>query len=730
MSKRHYSLRLRLTIAFLLVGILPMAMVALLTDRQSNASMHETGLKNLQAVNELKRSEISSFFESQFKIARTFSATPNTVEALKNFDAAFREIHESKMTPEKRAAAIASMETYYGAEFLPVYERQNEGNMPRKLLDYRQLPEAAVRLQSAFIGESTFPLGEKNGLVKPASLDATYAGVHARFHPFFNSFLNEFEFYDIFLVELERGDIIYSVFKELDYATSLKSGPYADSNIAKAFQLAVEAGEAGNFDHVAIVDFERYTPSYDSAAAFVASPIQENGQFIGVAIIQLSLAHISQVMTARAGMGETGDSILVGSDYLLRSDSHREPENFSVQMSFRYPEKYSVHSDLIDRALAGEEGVVRGLDYLGKKSLIAYNPANIAGLNWAIIAMVEDVEAFATVREMRFWVAIFAVVSALSAVAFAYFTSQRLTKPIVGVMESLGGLTRFISQTAMTFSNTSQTMARDSSSQAASLEETSASIEEISSMTANSTQHAEEARSQASEAREYADRGVEEMDRMSVAMKEIQVASGEISKVIGTIEEIAFQTNLLALNAAVEAARAGDAGRGFAVVAEEVRALAIRSADAARDTTERISASIQTSRSSQEISDHLAKSLALIAEKIRNVDDSVEQISRAATEQANGVSQISDAITAMDRVTQSNAAQAEETAGSAAELRDNSIHLARNVKELELAIKGSAAKAAVREPAHEMKSPLPEYTSAELGEHHRHPSRSESVIKL
>jgi len=188
------------------------------------------------------------------------------------------------------------------------------------------------------------------------------------------------------------------------------------------------------------------------------------------------------------------------------------------------------------------------------------------------------------------------------------------------------------------------------------------------------------------------EKGTESMQRMSQAIARIKQSSDQTGKIIKTIDEIAFQTNLLALNAAVEAARAGEAGKGFAVVAEEVRNLAQRSAEAARTTADMIEGSVKNADNGVAISKEVAESLGEIAEGSRKVNDLVGEIAAASNEQSQGIDQISTAVTQMDQITQSNAANAEESASASEELSAQAEELSRMVRDLEGIVNGSSSR--------------------------------------
>jgi len=287
-----------------------------------------------------------------------------------------------------------------------------------------------------------------------------------------------------------------------------------------------------------------------------------------------------------------------------------------------------------------------------------------------------------------------ALVAIILGSILAFVITRGITKPINRIIQGLTSGAEQTSSASGQVSSASQSLAQGASEQAASVEEVTSSIEEMASMTKQNATNADEAKSLAANAATGTDKGTEAMGRMSTAIEDIKKSSDETAKIIKTIDEIAFQTNLLALNAAVEAARAGEAGKGFAVVAEEVRNLAQRSAQAAKDTADMIEGSVKNADNGVAISSEVATLLDEIAESNRKVNDLVGEIAAASNEQSQGIDQINTAVGQMDQITQSNAANAEESASASEELSAQAEQLSGMVDQLQNLVGGSSGDAA------------------------------------
>ncbi len=292
------------------------------------------------------------------------------------------------------------------------------------------------------------------------------------------------------------------------------------------------------------------------------------------------------------------------------------------------------------------------------------------------------VVTFSSIRKYAFVFGSIGVAFAGITALLVALNSWRLRKSLTSLVDTLNEGSARLIQSAGTVASASQSLAEGASEQAASIEQTGASLEELASMTKHNSANSGKANELAKQAREAADRGALDMQQMSLAMQEIKNSSDDISKIIKTIDEIAFQTNILALNAAVEAARAGEAGMGFAVVADEVRNLAQRSAQAAKETASKIESAISKTAQGVDISQKVANVLNDILAKARGVDELAAEVASASREQSQGITQINAAVGEMDKITQRNAASAEESAAAAEELNNQATGLKAAVAEL------------------------------------------------
>jgi len=320
---------------------------------------------------------------------------------------------------------------------------------------------------------------------------------------------------------------------------------------------------------------------------------------------------------------------------------------------------------------------------------------------------------------------IFTVAAFIIGILLSFFIIRSITKPIHQTIAGLNEGSDQVASASGQVSASSQSLAEGSSEQAASIEETSASLEEMSSMTKQNADNSAQADSLMKDANQVIAEANQSMTDLTHSMDEISKASEETSRIIKTIDEIAFQTNLLALNAAVEAARAGEAGAGFAVVADEVRNLALRAAEAAKNTAELIEGTVKRVNDGTAVVEKTNVEFTKVAESAIKVGELVSEISAASTEQAQGIEEVNKAVTEMDKVTQQNAANAEESASASEEMNAQAEEMKSYVGDLVALVGGKAGQAAMIHGRPTPKRAVRERTKALAAPGREQPARKE-----
>jgi len=330
-------------------------------------------------------------------------------------------------------------------------------------------------------------------------------------------------------------------------------------------------------------------------------------------------------------------------------------------------------------------------EFQGVKRLAYLEPCKSNGWTVGVVAPVS--EFYAETNRMT-WINLGLSAFGLAAIlSVLFFIVRSVVAPINRIAEGLNSGADQVASASAQVSASSQSLAEGASEQAASIEETSSSLEEMSSMTKQNADNASMADKLMKESKQMVERANGSMTELTKSMDDITKASEETSKIIKTIDEIAFQTNLLALNAAVEAARAGEAGAGFAVVANEVRNLAMRAADAAKNTSGLIEGTVKKVKEGSDLVERTNEAFAEVSKSAARVADLVSEIAAASTEQAQGIDQINKAVSEMDKVTQQNAANAEESASASEEMNAQAAQMKQIAEELHVIVEGNASKA-------------------------------------
>ncbi len=436
-------LRNRLMLVTLLISLVPLVLLGLFASQQSRSLLAKSAADTLDSQAGLKGAQIAAYLESVRRDVVALSESQMTQQAMPAFTAGFRTFLEQELgadadleaaTAEARTAVTGFVDQVFGS----AYREANERSGPDGAAFAASLPPAAAELQKLFIAENPAPLGQKDGLIElPGTTD--YGQAHALYHPIYRSHLQRSEYYDIFLIDSE-GNVVYSVFKELDYATNLFNGPWRDTGLARVARAGLALDQPGA---IAVEDYAPYGPSYESPAMFLASPILQDGQPSGVVVVQISLKRISEIVSDAAGLRDGQDVFLVGSDRLLRSDSRLGDARFTVATHFAQPTQSRLQKAEIESVLAGQDFSGLGETLDGREALVSGRSVLVApGMTWAILATYDTDSAYAAARRLVWLVALAVLaVAVIAAIASGLF-ARRIVRPILTAQQAAARIAR------------------------------------------------------------------------------------------------------------------------------------------------------------------------------------------------------------------------------------------------------------------------------------------------
>jgi anti-anti-sigma regulatory factor/HAMP domain-containing protein len=440
------SIRVRLLVVLASVAVVSIGAVAVVSYRLGLATLEQQAFDRLNSVRELKGRQVEGYFRTIRDQILTHSENRMIVDAVREFAAAASTL-EAELGATETSERDLSLRLYYQDEFLPRLEERSADAGP--LSAYWPEDALARSLQHLFISASPFAVGSKQ-LLDDSGAGVRYDEVHGRYHPLIRSFLERFGYYDVFLVDAATDRIVYSVFKEVDFGTSLETGPYRSSNLAAAYRVARDSG-VDSFTR--LEDFESYRPSYDAPASFISSPIFDGEEMLGVLVFQLPLDRINDVMTSgrawrEVGLGASGEAYLVGSDRRLRTESRFLLENAEEYLSTITAAGIAeatvrsigaqnsaiglqpVRTEGVDRALAGETGTGRFSDYRDVEVFSSYGPLVIADLEWVLMSEIDASEALAPLVAQRNRMLLALVIFLPLLAGLAFWFAGNLVRPI------------------------------------------------------------------------------------------------------------------------------------------------------------------------------------------------------------------------------------------------------------------------------------------------------------
>lgn len=615
------------------------AVVSVVSLQNASESLKQAANEKLGTILTVRKQVLADYFNSIRGDLTALSSDYMTVEAIQRFTAAWEELGE----------------------------------------------KPSSYLQTAYIHENPHPLGSKEEL-DYAEDSSRYSFIHKKYHDWYRSFLRDNGYYDIFMFDT-KGNLIYTVFKELDYATNFLSGEYKDTDLGRAYRAAISSEES---KAQYFYDFQPYSPSHGAPASFIAQQVvDENNQVIGVFALQMPIDRINATVGSYVGLGETGEVFVVGEDLYMRNDARNAQETSIL--------KKKVDSPATKRALSGETGSMDFTRGDGVDVFSSFAPFDFMGSRWAIIAWQSASEIMQPAKDLRasLFRANVYVVLACSVLSFLIFyflmrpmqtiasqlrqlmkgdlnfevttanrsdevgefskaiqqfksikleSSQRSLEMVNAFESRAGSVIDLLAQESEKLQGLS-TGVFDRVMEASSFSEhtssaskvTSRDVEEVS----NSTQAMERAIREIAQQIEESNVAIQEAVQhgLSVddAVKIMEKAAEEIASVVDTIRRIAAEIMVLSLNAAIESEQAGAAGRGFAVVASEVKNLANQATGATQEIAMQIAAV-------QEATKKAVGQVALVRESISKVSSYAGSIDCAVKQQAQLTSDITHSM--------------------------------------------------------------------------------------
>ena len=563
----RFKLREKILLSFALLAVIPIVVTSLSLWWQANSkseiAIEEQVEDRLLALNEIKKNQIQGYYTQLYKQIRAYSVDSLTVVIMQALDQNFKK--DVSQTTDTTTTKTALTE-YYKTEFVKAFETNN--GQPFEGIEgiIAQFDNAALTFQKSFIVGNEAPFGEKHNMLDPDD-GKLYNGEHASRHPQMQDLLKKLDLADVYLVN-PQGHVVYSAKKNIDFGTSLKTGPFKDTALGKVFNRAIESGE---HDHVSLSDFEQYLPAFNDQAAFIASPIQDMlvddaFEILGVLVFRIPTTHINNIMTnqqkwEKIGLGTTGKTYLISKDNKLRSMSrlvHEEVNSEQADLSRIISDAsissmvaakksaiglLDVSSKAADKGLAGETGTMIAANYLNIESLFAFTPLLQNGLDWAVISEIDTKEAFSAKEELsssiRNTATLITIVMVTLAIALGWVFSGTITKPIIRFNKVVSQIERDSDLRLRTNIKSKDEIGEMSEALDTMLEKFQGSLEQVNSATAQLTTASDVLKMVTDETR----------SGVATQSDEIHQVTSAINQMTATVQEVARSASQAAQSA-------------------------------------------------------------------------------------------------------------------------------------------------------------------------------------
>lgn len=449
---KRLSIQTKLILLLLAVSITAVASLAYVAFATGRTAVRASVFDELTSVRSSKKNQIEARFEQFTTQVINLSNDPMTVDFMKGLKRTYGEMRHTAIEP----AWDRSLTAYYRDDFLPKLAKNVEG-IP-ELRAYIPKPAEGRYFQYWYIAFNNNPTGKKYNFLDPDD-GSDYSALHRKFQPYLVKFVKQFEYENVFLIDNETGDVVYTFAKTPEFATNLRTGPYSDTNLRTLFEgLKHKENRSAQ-----LIDFAMQPAALGLPVSLIGSPIYDGDKQIGILGVQIPVEQIDRVMTGdrgwpRDGLGKTGEAYLVGSDHLMRSDARLFLENrkeYFKQMTNAGLSADSaalvqrigttvlaqpVRTQAVQQALAGEESTAVFQNARGVSALMSYAPLKMPGLNWVIVAEIEQGEAFGTLDYLSRQILFFSVATLLVITAIAGILASRFVGPIHRLVSDVDAL--------------------------------------------------------------------------------------------------------------------------------------------------------------------------------------------------------------------------------------------------------------------------------------------------
>lgn len=416
----------KLITSFLLIGLLPMMIFAAIAIQQADRGLKVLASQQLESIRDSKKASVERYFETVHREVVTLADTQVILQAMFYLPAQIKTY--DTLAQNLSASDEQTLRNDLFAKHKTTLNARDQAQLKTTIA---QLDDMSLLMQKDYILDNQHSASERWKLLKGQSKSA-YHAIHASMQPVVHKFINNSRFNDLYLIDNDSGRVLYSVSKQADFGVELNQPSWQSSALAEAWKK----GQTLSQDQTAFIDFSHYLPAGEKPVAFMAVPVMFEGKKLGILVVQFSYDGLNEIMTDRSGMGSTGNTFLVGSDFRLRSDSSLD-KTHTVLNNFTQDMNNNQEHHAIQAALKGNTGIAQGVGFEQHDVLSSFTPLNIEKTTWALIAEMAEQEAFATSNSLLTWSLSILVIGLVVISLIAFWVAKGISNPIHALVDTM-----------------------------------------------------------------------------------------------------------------------------------------------------------------------------------------------------------------------------------------------------------------------------------------------------